>query len=93
MILVGPIGHLDRSESGLAVNGETLEYKGFRLLARARRAPVGWIGELTILLPQEGSPLHVRIPIPRFYDDPMLAIRMACLEGIMRVDKGALFQF
>jgi len=89
MLLIGPVGHTGGGWTDLTEADDTmLEYKGFRLIARARRGPVGWLGELRIVLSPVDSPLHSLIPVGRFHADPETAIQQALLEGILRVERG-----
>lgn len=95
MILVGPIGHKVKSKRENAwYDGEVMEHKGMLLMARANRGPVGWIGELTILLSREDpSLLYGYIPVYRFHMDPHTAVSEALLEGIRRVERGEVIAF
>lgn len=85
------LGPLVESEGGLeqpALGGELeLEYRGFRLLARAKRGPVGWTGELMIVFSPVELPVQAYCDVPRFHMDPMTALQEALLHGIMRVEK------
>ena len=93
MLLIGPVGHVrgerDEQDDG---HENALLYRGFRLIARAKRGPVGWVGELTILLPGSKSPLQGISLVPRFHQDPRTAMQEALLEGIQRVDRGQVIQ-
>ncbi len=89
MLLIGPVGHIGVGWPEVTdTDDTTLEYKGFRLIARARRGPVGWVGELRIVLHPVDSPLQGFIPIGRFHTDPQTAIQQALLEGMLRVERG-----
>jgi hypothetical protein len=89
ILLVGPVGHQARSSAELEGGDEAvLEYKGFQLIARARRGPVGWVAELQIVLSPPDSPVHGFVPVGRFHGDRETAIQQAFLEGIMRVERG-----
>ena len=93
MLLVGPIGHLGPRHAEFEGGaGDPLDYKGFQLVARARRGPIGWVGELLILFPQIDSPVHGFVPVARFREDPNIAIQEALLEGIHRVDRGEVIE-
>ena len=93
MLVVGPIGHLGPRHAGVGGGaGDPLDYTGFQLVARARRGPGGWVGELLILFPQNDSPVHGFVPVARFREDPHVAIQEALLEGIHRVDRGDVIE-
>jgi hypothetical protein len=92
MILIGPIGHVDRVGEQIDAFSNAIEYKGFRLLARAKRGPVGWIGELMILLPQNDAPIHAWVPVHRFHTEPSSAINASITEGMIRIDQGRIIQ-
>jgi hypothetical protein len=93
MILVGPVGYKGPRDEGSDFEAGEMVYKGFRLVARAKRGPIGWIGELTVLFPPDDSRVHAVLPIPRFHADPLSAIREAHLQGILRVDRGDVIRF
>jgi hypothetical protein len=93
ILLIGPVGHVGRGSAKVReAHDHVMDYMGFRLIARARRGPVGWVGELTILLPGAQSPLQGVSLVPRFHQDFPTAIQEAFLEGIRRVDRGQVIQ-
>lgn len=65
-----------------------LEFRGYKLAARARKGAVGWMGELCIFLSPPQSPVHAFYPVGRFHMDPQGALHEALLEGILRVERG-----
>lgn len=65
-----------------------VDYRGFTIIAKARKGPVGWIGEVCIFLSPPQSPIHGFYPVSRFHMDPQTALHEALLEGIMRVERG-----
>lgn len=88
-LVIGPLMERAQGPPSLEPGGDLqLDYRGFRLMAHARRGPVGWVGELCIFLSPPQSPVHGFYPISRFHMDPQTAIHEALLEGILRVERG-----
>jgi hypothetical protein len=93
MLVIGPVGHVTGAQAKLTDDGEAiLTHKGYRLVARAKPGPVGWVGELCIVLSPADSPLHGFFPVGRFHMDRETALREALIEGILRVERGDVFQ-
>jgi hypothetical protein len=91
LLLIGPVGHRGVGWPEVAHADEAvLPYKGFHLVARARKGPVGWLGEVRIILAPARLPVHVFAPVPRFHMDPGTAVREALIEGIRKVDRGEI---
>ena len=95
MIIKGPLGSDGHEDDEVTQgSGKILTHKGFTLMAKAKKGPVGWVGELTIFLPgQNDIPLQGYVPLSRFFMDPETAVSEALLEGIRRIDRGEVIAF
>lgn len=92
-LVLGPLAEWGKVAEPPALGGELeLEYKGFRLLARARKAPVGWTGELMIVFQPVELPVQGFCSVPRFHMDPMTALQEALLYGMMQVERGQVLE-
>ncbi len=88
-LVMGPLVESGWVSETPGLGGELeLEYRGVRLVARARRAAVGWTGELMIVLKPVSLPVQGFCTVPRFHMDPATALQEALLYGIRRVERG-----
>lgn len=88
-LLLGPLAESAGVGELPALGGDLeMEYRGFRLLARAKKAAVGWSGELMIVFSPVELPVQGYCCVPRFHMDPMTALQQALLYGIMKVERG-----
>jgi len=90
-LVTGPLVEDGQDEARISLGGDLeLDYGGFRLVATARKAPVGWTGELCIVSRPVESPVQGLCKVPRFYMDPQTAVQEALLHGIIRVQRGQI---
>jgi hypothetical protein len=90
-LVTGPLIEDEQGEAQVSLGGDLeLDYGGFLLVATARKAPVGWTGELCIVTRPVESPVQGLCKVPRFYMDPQTAVQEALLHGIMRVQRGQI---
>jgi len=92
--VTGPLIEEEENVPSVPPGGDLyVDYRGFTIVARARKAPVGWVGELCIFLSPPETPIHGFYPISRFHMDPQTAVHEALLEGILRVERGQVIAF